>query len=63
LADVVAVAASNTLCAVCLAYVEGEGLRVLGDVGCDAVFADAAVGQGIGIALIVKGGHAGDTGL
>lgn len=44
-ACVVAVAAGDTLVAPFLADVEGESLRVLGDVGGDAVFANARVGQ------------------
>jgi len=44
-AGVVAVAAGDTLVAPLLADVEGKGLRVFGDVGGDAVFANARVGQ------------------
>jgi hypothetical protein len=44
-ADVVTVAGSLTLVAPLLANVEGEGLRVLSDVGRDTVFANTRVGQ------------------
>jgi hypothetical protein len=46
-AGVVAVAAGDTLIAPLLTDVEGEGLRVFGDVGGDAVLANARVGQGV----------------
>lgn len=46
-AGVVAAAVFGALNNPSLADVEGQGLRELGDVGGDAVFADAAVGQGI----------------
>lgn len=42
---VVAVAVVDALIAPRLADEEGEGLRVLGNVGGDAVFANAGVGQ------------------
>lgn len=46
-AGVVTVAVVHTLVAPLLADEEGESLRVLGDVGRDAVFANARVGQGV----------------
>ena len=46
-AGVIAVAVGYTLVAPFLADVEGKRLRVLGNVGGDAVFADAGVGQRI----------------
>jgi hypothetical protein len=53
----------NALSAPCLADVEGEGLRVLGDVGRDVVFADAAVAKRVGVAVVLQSRHAGDAGL
>ena len=44
-AGVVTVAGGHTLVAPLLANVEGEGLRVLCDVGRDAVLANTRVGQ------------------
>lgn len=46
-----------------LADVEGQGLRVHGDVGRDAVIADAVVRQVIRVAVVGLGGHGGDAGL
>jgi hypothetical protein len=43
--------------------VEGECLRVLGDVGRDTVVTNAAVDEGLGVALVVEGGQARDAGL
>lgn len=45
------------------ADVVGKRLRVLGDVGGDAILTHAAVGQGIRIALVVGGGQGSNTGL
>lgn len=63
LACVVAVAASYAFVAPCLADEEGEGLRVLGDVGDNTVLADAGVCEIIRIALVLLGGHRSDAGL
>ena len=63
LAGVVAVAVVDTVTAPLLADVEGECLRVLGDVGRDAVLADARVGQGLGVAVVVASGQGVDTRL
>jgi hypothetical protein len=54
-ASVVSVAVGYTLGAPLLADVEGESLRVLGNVGRDAVFANAGVSQIVRIAFIVLG--------
>jgi voltage-gated potassium channel Kch len=53
----------DTLSAPCLADVEGEGLRVLGDVGGDVVLADAAVRECVGVAVVLDSRHASDAGL
>lgn len=63
LAGVVTVAVINAVVAPLLADEEGEGLRILGDVGNDAVLAHTLVGQVIGIAGILGRGHGGDAGL
>jgi hypothetical protein len=52
-ASVVAVAVGHALVAPLLADVERKGLRVLGDVGRDAVLANARVGQLVRVALVV----------
>lgn len=52
---VVAAAVADTLGAPFLAEEEGEGLRVHGDVGRDAVGADAVVGQGVGVTVVGVG--------
>lgn len=62
-ASVVAVAASDTLVTPCLANVERQSLAVLRDVWRDIVFTHASVGKGIRVALVVDGGHGGDTRL
>jgi hypothetical protein len=54
---------SNTLRTPSLADVEGEGLRVLRDVGLDVVLADTLVLQLVGVALVLDGGRRGDAGL
>lgn len=46
-----------------LADVEGQGLRVHGDVGGDAVVTDTAVGKVVGVAVVGFSGHGGDAGL
>jgi hypothetical protein len=63
LACVVAVAVVAALLAPCLAYEEGESLRVLGDVGDNAVLADAGVCELVRVARVLVGGHGGDAGL
>lgn len=59
-AGVVAVAVGDALSAPFLADVVGQGLGVFGDVGADAVVADAAVGEGVGGAVV--GGDGGGVG-
>jgi hypothetical protein len=63
LACVVTVAVVAALLAPCLAYEEGESLRVLGDVGDNAVLADAGVCELVRVARVLVGGHGGDAGL
>jgi hypothetical protein len=63
LARVVAVAIVAALVAPYLAHEEGEGLRVLGDVGDDSVLADAVVCELLRIARVLLGGHGGHAGL
>lgn len=63
LASVVALAGSNTLVTPGLADEERECLRVLCDVGNDAILTHAGVGQGISVAVVLLGAHGGDTGL
>lgn len=63
LAGSVAVAVGDTLVAPLLADEEGQRLGVLGDVGGDAVIADTAVAQRIGIAVVDLSGLGGDAGL
>lgn len=46
-----------------LADEEGQGLRVLGDVGRQAVVADALVGEVVSVAAVFLGGHGVDAGL
>jgi hypothetical protein len=53
----------DTVGAPLLADVEGQRLRVHGDVGPDVVLAHAAVGQGVGVALVLGGRQGGDAGL
>jgi hypothetical protein len=53
----------DALSAPCLADVEGEGLRVLSDVGRNVVLADAAVGKRVGVTVVLDSCHAGDAGL
>jgi hypothetical protein len=63
LACVVAVAVVAALLAPCLAHEEGESLRVLGDVGDNAVLADTRVCELIRVARVLVGGHRGHAGL
>lgn len=63
LAGVVAVASGHTLVAPLLADEEGESLRVLCDVGRDAIVANAGVGQLVRVAFVVLGSRGCDTGL
>jgi len=62
-ASVVTVAGFDALVAPLLADEKGQRLHVLRDVGGHAVLADAAVGQGIGVAFVVLSGHGGDARL
>jgi hypothetical protein len=41
----------------------GQGLRVLGNVWGDAVVTDTCVGQSIGVAVVLLGGHGVHAGL
>lgn len=63
LARVVAIAVVDTVVAPYLAHEEGQGLRVLGDVGDDAALADAVVCELLRIARVLVGSHGGDAGL
>jgi hypothetical protein len=57
LAAVVSVAVCDAFVAPFLADEERQSLRVFGDVGGDAVVANACVGQGVGIAIVLLRGH------
>jgi hypothetical protein len=46
-----------------LADVEGEGLRVLGDVRGNVVLTDAGVGEQVRITVVLDGGHRSHAGL
>jgi hypothetical protein len=63
LAGVVAVAVVNAVVAPLRADEVGQSLRVLCNVGRDAVFADTGVGQGISVAVVLGGGHRVNVGL
>jgi len=62
-AGVVAIAGSHTVVTPSLANEEGQCLRVLRDVGDNAVFAHTRVGQVIRVAGVGSGGHGGHTRL
>lgn len=63
LASAVTVAVGNAVVSPLLADEVWQGLRVLGDVGRDTVVTDTGVGQSVGIAVVLLGGHGVDTGL
>lgn len=62
-ACIVTVAVLGAVVTPLLADEEGQGLRVLSNVGNNAVLAHAAVGQIVGIARVRLSGHRGDSGL
>lgn len=62
-ASVIAVAVVYTLVAPFLADVERKSLRVLSDVGRDAVFANTSVAQLVRVAIIFLSSQGGNTGL
>lgn len=63
LASAVTVAVGDAVVSPLLADEVWQGLRVLGDVGRDTVVTDTGVGQSVGIAVVLLGGHGVDTGL
>jgi hypothetical protein len=63
LAVVVAIACGNTVVAPLCADKVRQRLRVLGDVRGAAVVADAGVGEGVGVTVVLLCGLGGHTGL
>jgi len=63
LAGVVAVAVLDASVSPLLADEVWQCLGVLGDVGRDTVLTDARVGQSVGVAVVLLGGHGVDAGL